>query len=207
MQRQYLGCAGKVGNGVVTVHLAVARSRFKALLDGTLYLPKSWDADRGRRLGAGIPDAARHRAKWRVARTQLARAEGNGVEFDWPTFDEGYGCVPRFLARLDRAGRRYVGEVPKSFRCRTRARARPGRADDLVAHSPPARGQPWRPFRLARQTEGGQVWRAKAIPVHVGQEARAAAATVSPPDSTAWTRRWRSACWASGAANERRESP
>ena len=27
VQRQYLGCVGKVGNGVVTVHLAVARGR------------------------------------------------------------------------------------------------------------------------------------------------------------------------------------
>src|SRR5262245_23778023 len=173
VQRQYLGCAGKVDNGIVTVHLAVARGRFKALLDGTLYLPKSWDADAARRLEAGVPDGVRHRAKWRIALTQLARAGGNGVEFDWLTFDEGYGCIPRFLARLDRAGQRYVGEVPKSFRCRTRARARPSRAEDLIAHSPQARGQPWRPFRLARQTEGDQVWRAKAIPVYVGQEARA----------------------------------
>jgi SRSO17 transposase len=163
VQRQYLGCIGKVDNGIVTVHLAVARGRFKALLDGTLYLPKSWDADADRRREAGIPGGL----------TQLARAEGNGVEFDWLTFDEGYGCIPRFLGRLDRAGQRYVGEVPKSFRCRTRARARPSRADDLMAHSPQARGQPWRRFRLARQTDCDQVWRARSIPVYVGKEARA----------------------------------
>src|SRR5947209_11141633 len=33
VQRQYLGCVGKVANGIVTVHLAAARGRFKALLD------------------------------------------------------------------------------------------------------------------------------------------------------------------------------
>jgi SRSO17 transposase len=41
-----------------------------------------------------------------------------------------------------------------------------------MAHSPKARGQPWRAFRLARQTECDQVWRAKAVPVYLGKEAR-----------------------------------
>src|SRR2546423_620683 len=45
VQRQYLGCVGKVDNGVVTVHLGVARGRFQALLDADLYLPESWDQD------------------------------------------------------------------------------------------------------------------------------------------------------------------
>jgi SRSO17 transposase len=173
VQRQYLGCAGKVGNGIATVHLAVARGRFKALRDGTLDLPRSWDAGADRRLEAGVPDGGRHRAKWRPALTQLARAAGNGLSFGWLTFDEGYGCIPRFLGRLDRAGQRYVGEVPRSVRCRTRARAKPSRADDLMAHSPQARGQPWRAFRLARQTDADQVWRARAIPVPVGKGGRA----------------------------------
>src|SRR3954471_6219222 len=48
VQRQYLGCAGKIDNGVVTVHLGVARGRYKALLDADLFLPESWEADRGR---------------------------------------------------------------------------------------------------------------------------------------------------------------
>jgi SRSO17 transposase len=173
VQRQYLGCAGKVENGIVTVHLAVARGRFKALLDGELYLPRSWDADRDRCRAAGIPDGLRHRTKWRVALGQLARADGNGLSFDWLTFDEGYGCVPRFLRLLDLGGQRYVAEVPKSFRCRTRPRAKPSRADDLIAHSPAARGQPWRAFRLARQTDRDQLWRARAIPVYLGKDSRA----------------------------------
>src|ERR1700682_2936631 len=32
VQRQYLGCEGKVANGIVTVHLVVAQGKFKALL-------------------------------------------------------------------------------------------------------------------------------------------------------------------------------
>jgi SRSO17 transposase len=168
VQRQYLGCVGKVENGIVTVHLAVARGRFKALLDGTLFLPKSWDADRERCRAAGIPEGVGHRTKWQLALGQLARATANGLAFDWLTFDEGYGGVPRFLGRLDRLGRRYVAEVPRSFRCRARPRAKASRADDLMAHSPAARRQPWRSFRLTRQTTAAPVWRAKVLPVHLG---------------------------------------
>src|SRR5688572_15831726 len=41
VQRQYLGCVGKIGNGVVTVHVGVTKGRFQALLDADLYLPAS----------------------------------------------------------------------------------------------------------------------------------------------------------------------
>src|SRR6476469_4524192 len=79
VQRQYLGCVGKVDNGIVTVHIGVARGRFQALLDAELYLPQSWDADRDRCRDAGIPEEVRYRPKWRIALDQLARLERAGV--------------------------------------------------------------------------------------------------------------------------------
>ena len=115
VQRQYLGCVGKVENGIVTVHLAVARGRFNALLDSDLYLPQSWDADRGRCRDADIPDDVRYRPKWQIGLDLVARARGDGWAFDWLTFDEGYGGKPGFLAGLDAASQRYVGEVPATF--------------------------------------------------------------------------------------------
>ena len=74
VQRQYLGCVGKVDNGIVTVHVGVSKGRFQALLDADLYLPESWDQDRKRCRAAGIPDDVRYRPKWRIALDQLARA-------------------------------------------------------------------------------------------------------------------------------------
>jgi len=118
VQRQYLGCVGKVDNGIVTVHLAVARGRFKALLDSELFLPESWDADRDRCRAADIPDAVVYRPKWEIGLELLGRAGGNGWAFDWLTFDEYYGSKPGFLKVLDLAGQCYVGEVPKTFSCR-----------------------------------------------------------------------------------------
>jgi SRSO17 transposase len=168
VQRQHLGCAGKIDNGIVTVHLAVARGRFKALLDADLFLPESWDADRQRCRRAAIPDDLRHEPKWRIALGQLARAEGNGLRFDWLTFDEGYGQVPAFLALLDHAQQKYVAEVPVSFSCRRGHSPKARRAGALMA-SRAARRQPWRRFRLRTQTGADQVWEAKALLVRLSR--------------------------------------
>src|ERR1700722_11110196 len=86
VQRQYLGCVGKVDNGIVTVHVGVSKGRFQALLDADLYLPESWDADREHCRAAGIPDDVRYRSKWRIAVDQLARLSGRGMSFDWLRF-------------------------------------------------------------------------------------------------------------------------
>jgi SRSO17 transposase len=168
VQRQWCGERGKTENCVVTVHLAVARGRYKTLVDAALFLPQSWDADRDRCRAAGIPDDMAYRPKWQLALRQLTRARANGIALDWVTFDEGYGDKPGFLQGLDRQGTPYVGEVPKSFRCFTappRAGEKSHRADDLVRHSPAFHGQPWQEFGLARQTLGEQAWQAKAAPV------------------------------------------
>lgn len=162
VQRQYLGCAGKIENGIVTVHVAVAKGRFKALLDADLYLPAGWDADRPRCRAAGIPDTVRYRPKWQIALEQLARLEGHGIRFDWLTFDEGYGAQVPMLRILNLAGQRFVAEVPRSFAVRASAHAPARRADERL---PAERTGNWQRFRLARQTLNDQVWRAKAVRV------------------------------------------
>src|SRR5829696_10226455 len=91
VQRRYLGCVGKIDNGIVTVHVGVVRGTFQTLLDAELYLPKEWDADRKRCRAAGIPDTVRYRPKWRLALDQYLRSRRVGPAFDWPVFDEGYG--------------------------------------------------------------------------------------------------------------------
>src|SRR6516225_7454192 len=132
VQRQWCGELGKTENCIVTVHLGVARGRYKTLIDGDLFLPTSWDGDRGRCRQAGIPDDIHYRPKWRIALEQLDRVRANGVTLDWLTFDEGYGDKPGFLQGLGDRHLPYVGEVPKSFRCRAPGtrRHRASRADD-----------------------------------------------------------------------------
>jgi len=171
VQRQYLGCAGKVENGIVTVHLAAARGRFKALLDSGLYLPESWDADRDRCRKADIPDELHYRPKWRIGLDLLDRAEANGWRFEWLTFDEGYGGKPDFLRRLDLMGRRYVGEVPTTFSCRP-GRSRTPLSADAVFSRPGVRRRAARSFRVAQQTQAATVWQVKVVDVAIGSDRR-----------------------------------
>jgi SRSO17 transposase len=171
VQRQYLGCVGKVANGIVTVHLAVARGHFKALLDTALYLPESWDADRDRCRAADIPDAVRYRPKWRIGLGLLDRAAANGWRFDWLTFDEGYGGKPDFLRRLDLMAVRYVGEVPKTFSCRP-GRSRTAISAAAVFSRPGVRRRAARSVRVAQQTGPAAVWQVKVVDVALGHNRR-----------------------------------
>src|SRR3954451_7638677 len=115
VHRQYLGCVGKVDNGIVTVHLGVCAGRFKALLDADLYLPESWHQDRRRCREAGIPDEVAYRPKWQIALEQLDRARGNGLRLDWLTFDEEYGKRPGSVAGRHDRRQSFAVKVPRSF--------------------------------------------------------------------------------------------
>ena len=162
VQRQYLGCVGKIDNGIVTVHVAVAKGTFQALLDADLYLPQSWAGDRERCRAAGIPDAVGYRSKWRIALDQLIRLSDNGVSFDWLTFDEGYGSKVPFLWVLGVIGQKFVAEVPKNFTVKASDSGVSQRADD---YQPGVKTTRWTRFRLARKTQADQVWRAKGTRV------------------------------------------
>jgi SRSO17 transposase len=164
VQRQYLGCVGKIDNGLVTVHVGVAKGRFQALLDADLYLPQSWDADRERCRAAGIPEDLRYRPKWRIALDQLIRLHGNGLTFDWLVFDEGYGAAVPLLEVLNLVRQRFVAEVPVNFAVADGAGGPTRRADQRL-RAEDAKGG--RRYRLAHRTARGSVWRATTALVWV----------------------------------------
>ena len=186
VQRQWCGATGKKDNCVVTVHLAYALDELHCLLDSELFLPESWSNDRPRCRAADIPDEMVHRPKTNIALELYDRARGNGVTFEWLTFDEGYGKSVGFLAALRGRQQRFVAEVPVTFRGwirppRTthRRRGRTGRPRTnprLVAgsrpfltvrehldHSPELRDQPWQRFRVKDGEKGPMVWEVKRV--------------------------------------------
>jgi SRSO17 transposase len=163
VQRQYLGCRGKIDNGLVTVHLAVTRGRFRTLVDGDLYLPKTWHEDRDRCRRAGIPDDVVSRAKWWMALEQYDRSVTNGIVFDWLTFDEGYGSKPLFVSILTLLGQKFAGEIPTSFAVDGRGGSS-CRADVVL---PVDRAKQGKRYRLVRETRGDGVWRAAGKRVRV----------------------------------------
>ncbi len=187
VQRQWCGAVGKTENCIVTVHLAYARDGFHALLDGELFLPESWSEDRDRCREAGIPDDMTYRPKWVIGLELYDRASGNGLHFDWMTFDEGYGGKPEFLRELSARSQRFVGEVPRNFmgwikapRIVTRAfrkhgRGRGRKTPRLASGSPPPRrvdamlegdglrNQPWVKWRVKDGQKGPMVWEVKHL--------------------------------------------
>ena len=178
VQRQWCGRLGKVENCLVTVHLAVARGRYKTLIDFDLFLPEQWSANRSRCRAAGIPDEVVHRPKGMIALEQLDRAKAQGVVLDWLTFDEEYGKSPGFIAGLNERHLRFVGEVPCTLACLAinRHGRRPDEhtssrtAAEVVRNTVVFREQAWQVVRLARQTLADQVWRVKAARVWLSSE-------------------------------------
>lgn len=171
VKRQYCGATGKVDNCVITVHLGYAAGDFHGLLDGELYLPRAWDADRKRCRAAGIPDALVYRPKWEIALGLYDRAVANGVRFAWLTFDEGYGGKPGLLRGLRRRHQRYVAAVPCTFggwlhlpalTDAGRWAGEPARAvGQLLASDPRLAEQPWVAYRVKEGHKGPMVWEAK----------------------------------------------
>jgi SRSO17 transposase len=187
VQRQYCGTVGKVENGIVTVHLGYCHDDFKVLLDSDLFLPKSWSEDRERCRKADIPDHVVYRPKTDLAIEQVRHALGNGLKFDWITFDEGYGKAPAFLFDLDALGQTWIGEVPKSFRCwptlpqyhSSRREFASKQVANVVRWSPAFIYQEWQSFTIARETVEPVVWDVKAAQVHL-------ACNGYPTDRTYW---------------------
>lgn len=180
VQRQYLGCVGKIDNGIVTVHLGLSKGTFQALLDADLYLPKSWSMDRPRCRAAGIPDDVTHQAKWRLAVDQWLRATGNGISFDWLVFDEGYGAAVPFLKFLNLVNQRFVAEVPVNFTIRETAGGSAQRADSRLPLSAAMAGAP---HRLTHRTARASFWRAATVSVWVADREHTLVAVVN--ESTA----------------------
>ena len=178
--RQYCGSRGKLDNCIVTVHLAVVRGLFKTLIDAALFLPRAWSDDRERCREAQIPDDVVYQPKWRLALDQVARALANGLTLDWLTFDEYYGGKPEFLEDLDAKGRRFIGEIPKNFRCLT---ARPNgkkpkngtrgkRADNLTRFSSNWNQLDWHGVTLSRLTLDSQEWEVRSGQVYITRKGK-----------------------------------
>jgi SRSO17 transposase len=124
--RQYCGRLGKVDNCQIGVYLAYSTPRGFTLLDGDLYLPKDWAADRARRKKTYVPKTVRFRTNWEIADDLIQRVSPH-VPHSWIVGDDEYGRPTEFRDRLADRGERYLLEVP----CNTLVRRPinwPGRA-------------------------------------------------------------------------------
>jgi SRSO17 transposase len=135
VQRQYSGTAGRIENSQVAVYLTYAAPRGHALIDRSLYLPRSWAEDSDRCHGAAIPSDRRGFAtKPTLAAELIDRAVAARVPAAWIAGDEVYGADPRLRAAIRGHHLGYVMAIAANRRVPTQAG--PMRVDALPALIP-----------------------------------------------------------------------
>jgi SRSO17 transposase len=116
VQRQYLGCAGRVANGINVVYASYAAPAGHAIIDARLYVPKDWADDSERRCVAGIPDDLAFKTKPQLAAEMIKQVIAEGRCPSWVTGDEVYGRDAKLRSVLEDWRTGYVLKVPCSFR-------------------------------------------------------------------------------------------
>ena len=117
VKRQYLGCVGKLANGINTVHLAYVREGTgHALIGARERIPAGHLGDPVTSAVMGLPEDLVFRTKGQLAIDLLAEAFADGVRLDFVCGDEGYGSCTELREYLEASGQAYVLRVSSSFR-------------------------------------------------------------------------------------------
>jgi SRSO17 transposase len=116
VKRHYLGCAGKVANGITTVHLAYVREQAgHALIAARQWIPAEQVDDPATSLAMGLPPGLAFRTKGQLAIDLLTEAFADGVRVDFVCGDEVYGSCTQLRAFCEGRGQGYVLRVPSNF--------------------------------------------------------------------------------------------
>ncbi len=119
VKRQYLGCAGRVANGINTVHLSYAREGTgHALIGARQWIPREQVSDPVRSLAGGLPADLEFRTKGQLATGICADAYADGISFDFICGDEVYGSSTGLREFLEARGQGYVLRVASTFTVR-----------------------------------------------------------------------------------------
>jgi DDE superfamily endonuclease len=117
VKRQYLGCAGKVANGINTVHLAYVREGTgHALIGAREWIPAAQIGDPATSVVMGLPEGLVFRAKGQLATGILTEAFADGVRLDFVCGDEVYGSCTQPREYCEDQGQAYVLRIPSTFR-------------------------------------------------------------------------------------------
>ncbi len=90
-KRQYMGCAGRVANGVNTVYCSYATPGGHALVGARIYVPEEQITDTDRRTALGIPADVEFTTKPQLAQDILADMIADATIPPWIAGDEVYG--------------------------------------------------------------------------------------------------------------------
>jgi SRSO17 transposase len=130
VKRQYMGCAGRVANGINTVHLSYVRDKTgHALIGARQWIPAEQVTDPAKALVTGLPLELRFRTKGQLAIDVFTDARADGVGFDFICGDEVYGGCTELREHLESQRQAYVLRVASSFMVTLAAGARVSCAD------------------------------------------------------------------------------
>jgi SRSO17 transposase len=116
VKRQYLGCAGKVANGINAVHLSYVREGTGHALAGVRqWIPREHVEDPARSLVMGLPLDLGFRTRGQLAIDLCADAYADGIGFDFACGDEVYGGCTQLREFSGERGQAYVLQVASSF--------------------------------------------------------------------------------------------
>lgn len=133
-----MGCAGRVANGVNTVHCSYATPNGHALIGARLYIPVEQCDDPVRRAAMGIPDDVVFRTKPQLAIDITTDAIAEGVMPPWCVGDEVYGRSSELRKHLETHRAGYVLRVGAAFHL-TLATGQKVRVDAVAAQHLKAR--------------------------------------------------------------------
>ena len=111
-----MGCAGRVANGINTVHLSLVREKTgHALIGARQWIPREHIEDPVKSLVTGLPLDLRFRTKGQLAIDIWADANADGLFFDFACGDEVYGSCTQLREFFEENGQAYVLRVASSF--------------------------------------------------------------------------------------------
>jgi SRSO17 transposase len=116
VKRQYLGCAGRVANGINTVHLSYVREGTgHALIGARQWIPREQIEDPVKSLVMGLPADLEFRTKGQLAIDISTDAADGGIRPDFYCGDEVYGNCTQLREHFEAQGQAYVLRVPSNF--------------------------------------------------------------------------------------------
>jgi SRSO17 transposase len=116
VKRQYMGCAGRVANGINTVHLSYVREKAgHALAGARQWIPAEHLEDPVKSLVMGLPLDLEFRTKGQLAIGICADCYADGLRFDFICGDEVYGSCTQLREFLEAERQAYVLRVASSF--------------------------------------------------------------------------------------------
>jgi SRSO17 transposase len=116
VKRQYMGCAGRVANGINMVHLSYVRQhRGHGLVGFRQWIPCEQLEDPAARARMGLPEKLGFATKGELAVQILTDAAADGMRVDFVCGDEVYGSSPALRGYLEDHAQGYVLRVARTF--------------------------------------------------------------------------------------------